>query len=476
MDTEETDDRDASATDADGAGKTKNELLDVAAAKAAEGVVVDADRDGEASAQKYGAEVRSGRDNSAKQSVELGATMGTLGKPGQHQPHVSDLGLLSSKKQRRFKYLDLSCRRPIFTVVALDDADNPLVSYSSTDGWIILMHLVPSVWYTCRGKDERGETTMWGLSSSFFFGFGHPAIQEMIEKEDISGALAHQGYRYKFRADVVVNKGRVADPIPDESEDETETLNEYNGRPGADNMKIGPSEHGCARADGFTLYKKKHKSDILHANALKAAIARGELSKSGTEDQTQAASATAAAAAPADAGAQGKESRRKVVKRGKGESGQLSMSMQYHIMKRNKPLARVGHSPIHQWGLFANVRVDPDTMVIEYLGEMIRSKVADIREKKYEASGIGSCYMFRIDINMIVDSTVKGNQSRFINHSCDPNCYTKVISVDGHKKIAVLTNRVIMPDEEITYDYFFETEEEKINCNCGADNCAGRLN
>lgn len=125
---------------------------------------------------------------------------------------------------------------------------------------------------------------------------------------------------------------------------------------------------------------------------------------------------------------------------------------------------------------------------------------------------------FRIDDDYIVDSTKRGNISRFINHSCDvstkrerhmrylrvtcarlccaaflcltvaslsisssfsssqPNCKTNCIDSSGGKKIVVLANRPIAKDEEITYDYFFASENEKIRCNCGAINCSGRLN
>lgn len=65
----------------------------------------------------------------------------------------------------------------------------------------------------------------------------------------------------------------------------------------------------------------------------------------------------------------------------------------------------------------------PGDMVIEYAGEVIRAVLADQREKKYEAMsgrrGVGGCYMFRIDDNLVVDATLKGNAARFINHSCD---------------------------------------------------------
>ena len=57
-------------------------------------------------------------------------------------------------------------------------------------------------------------------------------------------------------------------------------------------------------------------------------------------------------------------------------------------------------------------------MVIEYAGEEIRAVLTDKRENYYESKGIG-CYMFRIDDEVVVDATMKGNAARFINHSCD---------------------------------------------------------
>lgn len=54
--------------------------------------------------------------------------------------------------------------------------------------------------------------------------------------------------------------------------------------------------------------------------------------------------------------------------------------------------------------------------------------------------GIG-CYMFRIDKDEVVDATMAGNEARFINHSCEPNCYSKIITVDNKKKIMIFALR-----------------------------------
>lgn len=58
-------------------------------------------------------------------------------------------------------------------------------------------------------------------------------------------------------------------------------------------------------------------------------------------------------------------------------------------------------------------------MLVEYMGEVVRQCVADLREIKYEEMGVGSCYLFRADSDAIVDATRKGNLARFINHCCD---------------------------------------------------------
>uniref|UniRef100_A0A4W6FEQ0 SET domain-containing protein n=2 Tax=Carangaria TaxID=1489904 RepID=A0A4W6FEQ0_LATCA len=116
-------------------------------------------------------------------------------------------------------------------------------------------------------------------------------------------------------------------------------------------------------------------------------------------------------------------------------------------------------------------------MVIEYAGTVIRSVLTDKREKYYDSKGIG-CYMFRIDDFDVVDATMQGNAARFINHSCEPNCYSRVINVDGRKHIVIFALRKIYRGEELTYDYKFpiEDEDNKLHCNCGARRCRRFLN
>lgn len=133
-------------------------------------------------------------------------------------------------------------------------------------------------------------------------------------------------------------------------------------------------------------------------------------------------------------------------------------------------------------------------MVIEYVGEVIRQAVADRREKAYERVGIGSSYLFRVDDDLVVDATKKGNLGRLINHCCTPNCTAKIITISGEKKIVIYAKatspsfspsslplndadafRAVEAGDEVTYDYHFPKEDIKIPCLCGSAKCKGTL-
>ncbi|CAN6857951.1 unnamed protein product [Brassica oleracea] len=137
-------------------------------------------------------------------------------------------------------------------------------------------------------------------------------------------------------------------------------------------------------------------------------------------------------------------------------------------LKARKKRLRFQQSKIHDWGLVALEPIDAEDFVIEYVGELIRSSISEIREHQYEKMGIGSSYLFRLDDGYVIDATKRGGIARFINHSCEPNCYTKIISVDGKKKIFIYAKRHIDAGEEISYNYKFPLEDNKIPCNCKA--------
>ena len=76
----------------------------------------------------------------------------------------------------------------------------------------------------------------------------------------------------------------------------------------------------------------------------------------------------------------------------------------------------VQRSAIHNWGLFTTRPVPKDGMVVEYMGCGIRSSMADLREKRYEEGTMkgqgGDCYMFRLDDDIVLDATTRGNIAR----------------------------------------------------------------
>jgi histone-lysine N-methyltransferase SETD1 len=87
--------------------------------------------------------------------------------------------------------------------------------------------------------------------------------------------------------------------------------------------------------------------------------------------------------------------------------------------------------------------------------------------------------MFRIDGFMVCDATKQGNVARFINASCDPNCYTQIITLNGSKRIVIYAKRDIKAGEELCYDYKFPFEfdqSKRIPCHCGAKECRGYMN
>uniref|UniRef100_A0A8C2JFI7 [histone H3]-lysine(4) N-methyltransferase n=1 Tax=Cyprinus carpio TaxID=7962 RepID=A0A8C2JFI7_CYPCA len=159
-------------------------------------------------------------------------------------------------------------------------------------------------------------------------------------------------------------------------------------------------------------------------------------------------------------------------------STELPMAMRFrHLEKTSKEAVGVYRSAIQGRGLFCKRNIEAGEMVIEYAGNVIRAVLTDKREKYYDSKGIG-CYMFRIDDFDVVDATMHGNAARFINHSCDPNCYSRVINVEGQKHIVIFALRKIYRGEELTYDYKFPIEDanNKLHCNCGARRCRRFLN
>uniref|UniRef100_A0A8R7UFR9 Histone-lysine N-methyltransferase n=1 Tax=Triticum urartu TaxID=4572 RepID=A0A8R7UFR9_TRIUA len=155
-----------------------------------------------------------------------------------------------------------------------------------------------------------------------------------------------------------------------------------------------------------------------------------------------------------------------------------SMAEKYKSMKATfrKRLA-FGKSRIHGFGVFAKVAHKAGDMMIEYIGELVRPPISDLRERHIYNSLVGAgTYMFRIDDERVIDATRAGSIAHLINHSCEPNCYSRVISVLGDEHIIIFAKRDIDPWEELTYDYRFVSNEQRLPCYCGFPKCRGVVN
>lgn len=128
-------------------------------------------------------------------------------------------------------------------------------------------------------------------------------------------------------------------------------------------------------------------------------------------------------------------------------------------------------------GLYAARDIEKHTMVIEYIGTIIRNEVANRKEKLYESQNRG-VYMFRMDSDHVIDATLTGGPARYINHSCAPNCVAEVVTFERGHKIIISSSRRIQKGEELCYDYKFDFEDDqhKIPCHCGAVNCRKWMN
>ena len=105
-------------------------------------------------------------------------------------------------------------------------------------------------------------------------------------------------------------------------------------------------------------------------------------------------------------------------------------------------------------GAFATRAIPAGTRLIEYAGERLTPEQADARYPDV----IGErhhTFLFAIDDDVMIDAAVGGNDARFINHSCDPNC--DAVVEDG--RIWIDTIRDIEPGEELAYDYAYVLEE-----------------
>lgn len=167
---------------------------------------------------------------------------------------------------------------------------------------------------------------------------------------------------------------------------------------------------GSARTEGYYKISHAEKSAYVAQYATRGAAADPTDSQAQQPKPTMTSSRSNRANARRQA--QGLEEINQVQRAmalSKGETAAAELSIKFNQLQTRKKHLRFARSPIHDWGLYAMERISRGEMVIEYVGEVIRAQVADKREKAYERQGIGSSYLFRIDEDLVVDATKKGN-------------------------------------------------------------------
>src|SRR3954464_8172391 len=131
------------------------------------------------------------------------------------------------------------------------------------------------------------------------------------------------------------------------------------------------------------------------------------------------------------------------------------------------PGLSIARSPIDGKGCFATRLFPKGRKIAEYAGELITSREAERRAQTRFKHRICA-----IDYDRSLDGSRGGNGTHYINHSCKPNSYMKILY--GHIQFYAL--RDISPGEEITIDYEMTLHPDSKRCFCGAKNCRGTIN
>jgi hypothetical protein len=137
----------------------------------------------------------------------------------------------------------------------------------------------------------------------------------------------------------------------------------------------------------------------------------------------------------------------------------------------------VRDSNVHGRGVFATRRIEKGERIVEYLGERVSHDEADRRYEEKDAND-SHTFLFIVDSKTVIDAGTDGNDARFFNHSCDPNCE----SVVEKRRVFIEALRAIEPGEEMTYDYQIYRDhddpdniDEIFACRCGFANCRGTM-
>jgi len=138
----------------------------------------------------------------------------------------------------------------------------------------------------------------------------------------------------------------------------------------------------------------------------------------------------------------------------------------------------VRRSPIQGRGVFATRDLREGERILEYTGKLITSDEADSQAAD-ESMRRHHTFLFAVDDDWVIDGADGGNEARYINHSCDPNCE----SVVEGRRVFIHAVRDIEAGEELLYDYWYVVDDgygmEELRrlypCRCRSARCRGTL-
>jgi uncharacterized protein len=132
----------------------------------------------------------------------------------------------------------------------------------------------------------------------------------------------------------------------------------------------------------------------------------------------------------------------------------------------------VRQSGVHGRGVYTNQFIPKGRRIIEYTGERVSWEAAP------DDKNDPHTFNFGLDNGDVINPEIGGNDARWINHSCNPNCE----AIEEDDRIFIYAMRNIQAGEELLYDYRMEIDEpitdaakRKFACHCGASNCRGTM-
>jgi hypothetical protein len=269
---------------------------------------------------------------------------------------------------------------PLFTITPGDDLAGVIRGRSTDEAYAMLTQRVKDTnrEYFSSGDlfsklpvKRKHTKKAFGLNGPQFFGFGLDRVRKALEGssgvEAVVAPLSENSPSYRFS-------------FVQPEMDTIMALQRKRAAVAAENALENSS--GCARTEGMKAVTKSGGSGrITRALVRNAAQEEAPLPVNRTDAEEKKAKADR-------------------------DSNQQKYKAMKAVPLEDRLAARRSH--IHGWGLFCKIDLPKDAMIVEYMGEVVRQCIADKREKAYEKSGIGSCYMFRLDLQRIVDATTIG--------------------------------------------------------------------